>query len=107
MSDVAYLGDDTVETRALVAKTVLASGKLAEVLRRLGYYIVVELEDDATSGLVVNADVELGALTRRTRRSSSIADDEGRQLQLRPHILGCILTKTLLMVGKETFCTKE
>ena len=101
------VGDDTVEGRALVAETVFTSGELTEVLGGLRDYIVVELEDDATSGLVVNADVELGALTRRTRRSSSIADDEGRQLQLRPHILGYILTKTLLMVGKETFCTKE
>ena len=89
-----------METRASVAEAVFAGGELTEVLGGLRDYIVVELEDDATSGLVVNADVELGALTRRTGRSSSIAGNEGRQLQLRPHILGCILTKTLLMVKR-------
>ena len=53
------VGDDTVEGGALVAETVLAGGKLTEVLRRLRDDVVVELEDDTASGLVVDGDVEL------------------------------------------------
>ena len=53
------VGDDTVEGRALVAETVFTSGELTEVLRGPRDNIVEELEDDATSGLVVDGDVEL------------------------------------------------
>ena len=52
-----------MESRALVAKTVLTGGELTEVPRGLGHYIVIELEDNAAGGLVVDADVELGAAT--------------------------------------------
>ena len=61
------VGDDTVEGGALVAETVLASGKLTEVASRFGDNIVVQLEDDATRGLVVDGDIELYAPTRTPR----------------------------------------
>ena len=48
-----------MEGRALVAETVFTSGELTEVLRSPRDNIVEELEDDATSGLVVDGDVEL------------------------------------------------
>ena len=53
------VGDDTVETRALVAEAVLTSAELAEVASRLGDSVVVELEDDAAGGLVRDGDVKL------------------------------------------------
>jgi hypothetical protein len=43
----ADVGDNTVEAGALVAITVLTSGKLAEVLRSLRHNIVVKLENYA------------------------------------------------------------
>ncbi len=70
------VGDDTVEGGALVTETVLAGGELAEVTCRLGDDVVVEPEDDATGGLVVNRDVELRTPTppsqyRETRRGQT------------------------------------
>ena len=56
---LTYIGDDSVEGAARIAETVLAGGKLTEVLRRLRDDVVVELEDDTASGLVVDGDVEL------------------------------------------------
>jgi hypothetical protein len=53
------LGDDTVETASFVSKSVLAGGELTEVLGSLGNNIIVELEDDATSGLAVDGDIKL------------------------------------------------
>ncbi len=53
------LGDDTVEARALVSKSMLASGELTEVLGSFGYNVVVELEDDTALVFAVDADVEL------------------------------------------------
>ena len=50
---------DTVEARALVTKTVTSGREFTEVLRGPRDNIVEELEDDATSGLVVDGDVEL------------------------------------------------
>lgn len=52
------LRDDPVEAGALVAEAVLAGGQLAEVLRRLGNDVVVQLEDDAPGSVAVNGDVE-------------------------------------------------
>lgn len=66
------VGDDTVETRSLVSEPVLAGGKLTEVTGCLGDDVVVELEDDATRGLVVDRDIELcvaGKQSRSTTRS--------------------------------------
>ena len=59
-----YLGDDTGEAGALVAEAVLAGGELTEVARGLGDNVVVELEDDAARGLVVDGDVELWSWVR-------------------------------------------
>jgi len=41
------LRDDTVERRALVAETLLASAESAEVLGSLGDFLIVEVEVDA------------------------------------------------------------
>jgi len=38
---------------------VLARGELTEIFGGFGNNIVVELEDDATSGLAVNSNIEL------------------------------------------------
>ena len=48
-----------MEAATLVSKAMLASSELTEVARGLGDDIVVELEDDATSRLVVDRNVEL------------------------------------------------
>jgi hypothetical protein len=56
------LGDDTVEAGASVAETVLAGRELTEVLRSLRDDVVIELEDDTSSWLVVDGDVELECL---------------------------------------------
>ena len=63
-----------MEGRALVAEPVLAGGKLTEVASRLGDKIVVELEDDAARGLVVDRDIEL-------RVQSPKINNAGAQLQ--------------------------
>lgn len=49
----------TMEGRTLVSESVLASRELTEVFRGLGNDIVVQLEDDPASRLVVNSDIEL------------------------------------------------
>jgi hypothetical protein len=43
------VGDDSVERRALVAETLLASAESTEVLSGLGDLLVVEVEVDATT----------------------------------------------------------
>lgn len=48
-----------METRPRIAEAMLSGGKLAEVLCSLGYDLIIELENDTASGLVVNRDVEL------------------------------------------------
>ena len=48
-----------METASFVSESVLAGGELTEVLGSLGNNIIVELEDDATSGLVVDGDIKL------------------------------------------------
>lgn len=53
------VGDDTVEARALVSESVLASAELTEVLSGLGDNLVVELEDDLSGVLAVDGDCEL------------------------------------------------
>ena len=53
------LGDDTVERASFVSESMLAGGKLTEVLGGLGNNVVVELEDDATSGRAVDGDIKL------------------------------------------------
>lgn len=62
--------DDTVERRALIAKTLLASAKSAEVLSGLRNSLAIKAKDDAAEVLVTLLDVEedlvgdLGALGR-------------------------------------------
>lgn len=51
--------NDTVESRSLVTKAVLARSELTEVFGCLWHLVVVELEYDAASGLIVDCDVEL------------------------------------------------
>ena len=48
-----------MESAPLVSKSILASCELTEVPGGFGDNIVVELEDDATSGLAVDGDVKL------------------------------------------------
>ena len=48
-----------MERASFVSKSVLAGREFAEVLGGFGDNIVVELEDDATSGLVVDGDIKL------------------------------------------------
>jgi hypothetical protein len=52
-------GNDTVEPGSCVTKAVLTCGELTEVLGRLWYDIVIELELDAASGFAVDFNVEL------------------------------------------------
>jgi len=52
------VGDDTMERTSLVSKSVLVGSELTEVPGSLGNNLVVELEDDATSGLAVDFDVK-------------------------------------------------
>jgi hypothetical protein len=68
-------GDDTVEGRASVAKTILASAKFTEIPCRFWHDIVVEFEDDPAGGLTTDADVEL----ERIRISIDSNDDEDRE----------------------------
>lgn len=53
------VGDNTVERRALITESVLASAEFTEVLSGLGDNVVKELEDDTTLGVTVDGDVEL------------------------------------------------
>ena len=57
------LGDDTVELGTLVPKSMLARGEFTEVLGRLWHYVVIELEDNAASGFVVDSDIELSRVS--------------------------------------------
>ena len=50
-----------MEGGSLVAKAMLSSRELTEILRGLGDDVIVELEDDAPSRLAVNGDVKLSA----------------------------------------------
>jgi hypothetical protein len=58
---VTDLGNDAMETAALVAESWFSSSKFAEVTRGHWAYIVVELEDDSPDGLGVDCDVKLRA----------------------------------------------
>ena len=53
------LGDDTVERASFVSKSILASREFTEVPGGFGDNIVVELEDDAASGVAVDGDIKL------------------------------------------------
>jgi hypothetical protein len=53
------LGNHTVERGSLVTEAILASGEFTEVFGSYGHLLVVEPEDDAASGLVVDQDVKL------------------------------------------------
>lgn len=53
------IGNNTVERRSRIAKTVLPGGELAEVFSGLGNDVIVQLEYDATGSLAVDGDIEL------------------------------------------------
>lgn len=59
------VGDHTVEARSSIAFFGLPLCELAEVAGGLGDDIVVELEDNSASGLVVDGDIKL--LSRKNR----------------------------------------
>ena len=48
-----------METGSCVAESMLSGAELTEVLRCLGHYIVVKLEDDATEWLLADSNVKL------------------------------------------------
>ena len=54
-----HVGDDTMERRALVAKTVRTDSELTEVPCRLGDDIVEQFESDTTGRRAVDGDIEL------------------------------------------------
>ena len=53
------LGNDAMEGRASISKTMFTGAQLAEVFRGLRYIFIIELEDDAPSVLAADTDVEL------------------------------------------------
>jgi hypothetical protein len=59
------LRDDTVETRTGIAKAILASGELPEVPCGSRDDLVVQPENDATSVLATDRDVELQGKDQR------------------------------------------
>lgn len=63
------LRDDTVETRALVTETLLASAQGTEVGGGLGDDVVVQLEGDTTGRSAVDGDVEEAVTTKTYVRS--------------------------------------
>jgi hypothetical protein len=54
-----YLRDYAVEGAASVPEAVLTRSQLTEVFRGLRNYIIIELEYNPTSGLLVDGDVKL------------------------------------------------
>jgi hypothetical protein len=48
-----------MEARASISVTILTSAQLAEVPGGPRYNVIIEFEDDAPSGVVVDGDVEL------------------------------------------------
>lgn len=70
-----------MEPAPFVSESVSASSELAEVFCRLWNNVIVELEDDTTSGLLVDGDIELCLSDRRYEqpgrvRSSGISTYE-------------------------------
>jgi hypothetical protein len=59
------LRNDTVETGALVAKAILACGKLSEVPRSLGDDVIIKLECDSTRRRAVDGDIKLRVKTSK------------------------------------------
>jgi len=53
------LRDHTVETGACIAEAILASRELSEVSCGFGDFVVKQLENDSTSRLTVDGDVEV------------------------------------------------
>jgi hypothetical protein len=76
------LGDDTVENRAFITKSMLSSCKFTEVSGGNGDYIVIELKDNASLRHIADSDVELRSSRGEMRRCSS------GELHLRNHLLG-------------------
>ena len=61
------LRNDTVETGALVAKAVLARGKLSEVLCGLWDDLVIKLEYNYTRVVAIHSDFELRVKILRSK----------------------------------------
>lgn len=70
------VGDYTVESGPLVAKTMFVSSKLAEICGSPGNDVIKEPEDDATRGLPINRDIEL-SINGTTVRVVKQKDAEG------------------------------
>ena len=61
-----------MESAPFVSKSVLPGGELTEVLRSLRNVLIEEPEDDATSGLAVDGDIELPFTGHNTNRKIGI-----------------------------------
>lgn len=64
-----YVGDDAMERALRVAKSVLSRCELAEVLRRAGYHVIEQAENDPAGRFRVDRHVELHT---KTMESASI-----------------------------------
>ena len=56
-----YVGNDAVELAPGITKAMLTDGQLSKVLGSLWDVGIIELESDATMGLLVDCNVELCA----------------------------------------------
>ncbi len=79
------VGDDAMEVVARVSEAVLSCSELTEVARGLGDDIVVQLECDPASSLVVDGDIKL-------------TSKPYRRISVLPEVHKDALTKTLAMV---------
>ena len=52
-------GDDTMESGALVAESLLASAQNSEIFRRPGNHVIVEFHDDFTEGKTTSSYLEV------------------------------------------------
>lgn len=91
-------GDDAVEAGALVPETFLTGAEGAEVLGGAGDDVVVEVEDDAGWGTVVDGDVEV-ALGLRGRRGGGWCWGGGLLGRCRGGLLVLLATKFVDELG--------
>ena len=60
VSSLAHkVGDDTMESAALVAEPLLASAQSTEIFCRLLNHVIKEMQDDSTQGITINSYIEV------------------------------------------------
>jgi hypothetical protein len=69
--------DHTVETGACIAEAVLASRELSEISCGSGDFVVKQLENDSTSRLTVDGDVELHGKKQRENKINASEKKRG------------------------------